>query len=197
MAGVGFGLLVGAEVKDILILLIDDRSIESVSGEHQLKFGSQLGLTAGPIGRELGGDVNLSLERSDIALSYSFSKGLFAGINLEGAILGARSKVNKKFYGKEVKPKEILFDRNVTIPENSGIEELHKKLDLMKAGETLELTESDHEKKEKFRVEAEEAAEEAKKEHGDEIIYVNAKEEAAKEEKDPSMESVEDKFKAD
>jgi len=182
LTGVGFGLLVGADVKDILILLVDDRAIEALSGEHQIKFGSQLGIAAGPIGREIGGDLHFSLERSDIALSYSFSKGLFVGINLEGAVLGARDKVNKKFYGKECKPKDILFERNVTIPEDdAGIAELHKKLDLLKEGKTSELTDEELVKKEDLRKSAQEKAEVAKKEQPEEIVHVDAAEEAKKE----------------
>ena len=65
------------------------------------------------------------------------------GINLEGAVVGARSKVNKKFYGKDVKPSEILYDRAVELPENCGVPELHRKLDLLKQGLTSELTEED------------------------------------------------------
>merc|ERR1712151_426209 len=181
LTGVGFGVLAGAEVKDILILLVDDHAVNAMAGEHQIKFGSQLGITAGPIGREIGGDLNFSYDRGDLALSYSFSKGLFMGINLEGAVVGARPKVNKKFYGKEVKPSEILHDRVVDIPENSGIPQLHKKLDLLKQGKTSELTVEEIEHKEKSRSVAEEAAKNAREEHGDEIVYVDIKEEAEKE----------------
>jgi len=181
LTGVGFGVLVGAEIKDILIILVDDNAVNALAGEHQIKFGSQLGIAAGPIGREMGGDLNFSYNRGDIALSYSFSKGLFLGINLEGAVVGARPKVNKKFYGKDVKPSEILFDGIVDMPENSGIDELHKKLDLLKKGKTSELTEEEVEKKEKLRSIADDAGKSAKDEHGDEIVYVDIKEEAAKE----------------
>merc|ERR1711862_987783 len=159
----------GAEKKDILILLVDDHAVKALAGEHQIKFGSQLRITAGPVGREIGGDLNFSYDRGDLALSYSFSKGLFAGINLEGAVVGARPKVNKKFYGKDVKASEILYDRSVVIPENSDIPDLHKKLDLLKEGKTNEQKDEDLEK------------EESKDKLGDDVVYVDIKEESGKE----------------
>jgi len=149
--------------------LVDDHAVKALAGEHQIKFGSQLGITAGPVGREIGGDLNFSYDRGDLALSYSFSKGLFAGINLEGAVVGARPKVNKKFYGKDVKASEILYDRSVVIPENSDIPDLHKKLDLLKEGKTNEQKDEDLEK------------EESKDKLGDDVVYVDIKEESGKE----------------
>lgn len=182
LTGVGFGVLVGAETKDILIILADEQAVNTMAGERQIKLGGELGITTGPVGEQIGGFKNVSRHSGNHALSYSFSKGLFVGIDLKGAVLGAKSKVNKKFYGKEVKPKEILCDRVVATPENSGIPDLHKKLDLLKQGKTSELTEGEVEKKEQLRSAAEKAEEDAKEELGDEIVYVDAKEEAKKEE---------------
>ena len=94
LTGLGFGVLVGAETKDILILLLDDDAVNALAGEHQIVIGGQLCIATGPIGREIGGFKNVSYDDGKNALSYSFSKGLFVGIDLKGAVVGAKSKVN-------------------------------------------------------------------------------------------------------
>ena len=140
--GVGFGLVFGAEMKDIVMVLIDDAAVNALSGEAQVKLGGQMAVAVGPLGREAEGAFNVSNKGVGMTLTYSITKGLFAGVNLEGALVGARSGENKKFYNSDASPQDILFKEGaVIIPDGSRIPELHEKLTMMEQGKTLEAAE--------------------------------------------------------
>lgn len=79
---------------------------------------------AGPIGREEEITLaNVSGDKVGATYSYSFNKGVFAGMSIESAILGVRTKENNSFYGKEVATTEILTGA-VEYPKGKGIEEV-------------------------------------------------------------------------
>jgi len=138
LGGVGFGLMAGAEVKDLLICVMDDGTLNTFACEHQVKIGSQVAATVGPLGREADASFNFS-ERGGlgVTINYAFSKGAFAGISLETAVLNTRSKENERFYGKPAKASEILFDNAVEIPKGKGVEELHHRLCLLRDGKVM------------------------------------------------------------
>ena len=75
----------------------------------QVSLGAEISVAAGPIGRSASaaGTVNLDIAMAPI-LSYSHSKGLFAGVSLEGAIIASRPDVNRAFYGRDVSARSIL-----------------------------------------------------------------------------------------
>ena len=91
LAGVGFGALFGAAIKDVIILLVDDEAINSFTAMNTVKLGGEVGVAIGPVGREMSGDYNISGKGAGQALSYTFSKGIFAGVGLEGAVLRGRA----------------------------------------------------------------------------------------------------------
>lgn len=181
MGGVGFGFLFGANVKDILILLMDDAALNALSGEAQVKLGGDLNLTVGPVGREMEGSFNFSNRGVGITLTYCMSKGIFAGAGLQGAILGARSKENQKFYGVKASPRAILKEGAVAIPKEKGIEALHHKLKLMEKGETCKPGDLYPQLIQKLHEESMEAERKAMEEPDSDIVYVDGKKEAAKE----------------
>ena len=99
LAGVGFGALFGAAVKDLIIVLVDEEAINAFTAMNQVKLGGEVGVAIGPVGREISGDYNISGKGAGLALTYTFSKGLFAGIGLEGAIIRGRAgEVSAKFF---------------------------------------------------------------------------------------------------
>lgn len=163
LAGMGFGFMFGAETKDILILIMDSNTLQAYSGDGIIKFGGQVGITAGPVGREIDASVALGTGGAGGAFAYTFSQGLFGGVALEGAAIGARKGENDRFYGKVATPQDVLFTKgSVNAPANSGIEDLWSKLELLKEGKTAELTSEQLSKKESMKAEANKAAEEAK-----------------------------------
>jgi lipid-binding SYLF domain-containing protein len=87
-----------------------ERGARSLLGS-EFTLGGQVSVAAGPVGRtaEAATDIKLDAE----VYSYARSRGLFAGLSLEGASLSAHKKAIKAFYGKELKTKQILIKRQV------------------------------------------------------------------------------------
>lgn len=71
-------------------------------------LGAELGISAGPIGRTAAGSIDAGPSGLAPCYTYSHSKGLFAGVSLEGSIIAARTESNRAFYGKDISPREIL-----------------------------------------------------------------------------------------
>ncbi|CAC5414422.1 SH3YL1 [Mytilus coruscus] len=106
IAGLGGGFEIGAEVTDFVILLMSRSSVDAFSKGGNLTLGGNLSIAAGPLGRNIEADVAV---RSPAAIyTYSKTKGLFAGISIEGSALIERKDANKKFYGQEIRAYQIL-----------------------------------------------------------------------------------------
>lgn len=105
-AGLGGGFEIGAEVTDFVIILNKRSAVEAFSKGGNLTIGGNFTVAAGPLGRNLEADVAL---RSTAAIyTYSKTRGLFAGISVEGSGLIERKDANKKFYGRDIRAYEIL-----------------------------------------------------------------------------------------
>ncbi|KAL3783947.1 hypothetical protein ACHAW5_010461 [Stephanodiscus triporus] len=138
LGGIGWGLMAGAEVKDLVICVMDDATLKTFSGEHHVKIGTQIAATVGPLGREADASFNFSEKGGmGVTFAYAFSKGVFGGISIETAVLNARSKENERFYGKPAKPSEILFENAVDAPKGKGVDELHHRLHLLRDGKIM------------------------------------------------------------
>lgn len=113
LTGGSFGLQIGAQATDFVLLFQADRSAEQLT-ENKVTLGGDLSVSAGPIGRtaEAGTDIKLQTE----IYSYSRSKGLFAGVSLEGSTLRADRDANEEAYGNGVGPDELLFSREGAVP---------------------------------------------------------------------------------
>lgn len=181
LTGVGWGLLVGGSVKDLMIFILDEQTLESIAFDKAgMKIGAQVEMTLGPLGRAGNFDAIFSEKGIGNTISIAFSKGAFLGLNIEGAIIGARHAVNKKFYGQAVTPAEI-FDGKVEIPADKVtlLDDVYEKLDQLAVGATAEP--ENEEKKQAAAAAAEEASAEVNKEQADDIVEVDATAEAAKE----------------
>ncbi|XP_035666464.1 SH3 domain-containing YSC84-like protein 1 [Branchiostoma floridae] len=106
LAGLGGGFEIGAEVTDFVIILNTQSAVDAFSKGGNLTLGGNFTIAAGPLGRNMEGDVAV---RSPSAIyTYSKTKGLFAGISLEGTGIIERKDANRKFYGGDVRAYEIL-----------------------------------------------------------------------------------------
>jgi len=118
------GWQIGAQSTDFVIVFKTRKSIEGIlKGKYTL--GADAAVAAGPVGRraEAATDVELKAE----IFSYSRSRGLFAGVSLEGSSLQVDNESDAKFYGKEhIGPSEILDGKDVKIP--AAAESLKKTL---------------------------------------------------------------------
>lgn len=81
-------------------------AVKAFAKGGNVTIGGQLGASAGPIG--VGGAVNSALIDPSPMFTYSKSKGLFAGVSLEGTVLIERKDTNEKFYGQQIPAAELL-----------------------------------------------------------------------------------------
>jgi lipid-binding SYLF domain-containing protein len=83
--------------------------------KSKVKLGADAAIAAGPKGRDAQADTDVTL-RSEM-LSYSRSRGVFAGVSLEGSTLRPDGEANRKVYGKDVSAAEIITEKKYEAPE--------------------------------------------------------------------------------
>src|SRR5438876_10872679 len=108
--GAGWGLQIGAQVTDFVIVLNNDAAVRAFSRGRNVTIGADVSAAAGPVGRTASGAV----APTAAVYTYSRSKGLFAGVSLEGAVIGRQRDSNFRYYGRPVRADEILS--GVTAP---------------------------------------------------------------------------------
>lgn len=124
IAGLGGGFEIGIEVSDLVIILNYDRAVEAFAKGGNLTLGGNFTVAVGPLGRNLEG--NVALRSSAAVFTYCKSRGLFAGISLEGSCLIERKETNRKFYCQDVRAYDILFG---DMPQPAQAEDLYEILD--------------------------------------------------------------------
>lgn len=113
LEGGNFGFQLGAQATDFVLLVMNPRGAESLMGS-KIKLGADAAAAAGPKGRDTTAATDIAM-RAEI-LSYSRSRGLFAGISLEGSTLRPDNGANEKLYGRRLTAKEILRQGRVSTP---------------------------------------------------------------------------------
>ncbi|XP_025062996.1 SH3 domain-containing YSC84-like protein 1 isoform X7 [Alligator sinensis] len=121
IAGLGGGFEIGIEVSDLVIILNHERAVEAFAKGGNLTLGGNFTVAIGPLGRNLEGDV--ALRSSAAVYTYCKSRGLFAGVSLEGTCLIERKETNRKFYGLDIRASAILFG---DLPPPAHAEDLYK-----------------------------------------------------------------------
>jgi len=116
LEGGSVGLQLGGNATDFILLMMSPRSAKSVLSS-KVKLGGDASAAAGPVGRAASAETDVTL-RAEI-LSYSRSRGLFAGVSLAGSTLRADNGANKNLYGKEVKASDIVFKNAVPVPDSA------------------------------------------------------------------------------
>ncbi|XP_031436566.1 SH3 domain-containing YSC84-like protein 1 [Clupea harengus] len=106
IAGLGGGFEIGLEASDFVIILYQKRAVEAFSKGGNLTFGGNCTVAVGPLGRNLEADV--ALRSTAAVFSYCKSRGLYAGVSLEGSYLMERKETNRKFYGRDIRASAIL-----------------------------------------------------------------------------------------
>jgi lipid-binding SYLF domain-containing protein len=106
--GGSFGLQIGGGETDIIMMVMNENGANKLM-KSQFTLGGEGAVMAGPVGRAATAETD-ALLRAEI-LSYSRSRGLFAGVALKGSTLRAEESSNKEIYGKEVKHEDILHGR--------------------------------------------------------------------------------------
>jgi lipid-binding SYLF domain-containing protein len=102
--GGGWGLQAGAQVTDFVIVLNNNAAVQAFSRGGNVAIGADVSAAAGPVGRTAAGAVMPTAA----VYTYSKSKGLFAGVSLEGAVIGTQRQSNFRYYGHPVRADSIL-----------------------------------------------------------------------------------------
>src|SRR5215470_10227602 len=113
LEGINFGFQLGGQATDFVLLVMNPRGAESLMGS-KVKLGADAAAAAGPKGRTTTAATDVAM-RAEI-LSYSRSRGLFAGVSLEGSTLRPDGSANEKLYGRKLTVKEILREGKAGTP---------------------------------------------------------------------------------
>jgi lipid-binding SYLF domain-containing protein len=116
LEGGSFGLQIGGEATDFVILVMNNRGADSVL-HSKVKLGGDASIAAGPKGRDAAADTDASM-RAEM-LSYSRARGAFAGISLEGSTLRPDNDANKRLYGRDVSAVEIITESKLAAPDSA------------------------------------------------------------------------------
>jgi lipid-binding SYLF domain-containing protein len=127
---VSFGWQAGAQMTDLILLIMNENGLNMLINS-KVKLGGDIGISAGPIGRNFEGKVSPGAG----ILAYGISKGVFGGISIEGGVLFADDKANEEFYNKKgIRLKDIIIKKKVSVPK-----EAEKLIKLLKDYEEYEI----------------------------------------------------------
>lgn len=113
LEGASIGFQLGGSATDFVLLVMNDKGADSLL-RSKVKLGADAIAAAGPKGRasEAATDAYMGAE----ILSYSRSKGLFAGVSLKGSTLRQDSGANEDLYGRKISAREIVLEQKVSVP---------------------------------------------------------------------------------
>lgn len=120
IGSVSFGLQIGGEAAEVIVMVMTQKAIDSLF-TTSVKFGGDTSVAAGPYGAGAKADVTADF------ISYAKSKGLYAGLNLEGSAVDVREGLNKAYYDKAVTPVQIIVEKKVSNKGSAKLREALKK----------------------------------------------------------------------
>jgi lipid-binding SYLF domain-containing protein len=115
LEGGSVGFQIGGQATDLVLLIMNERGADSILSS-KVKLGGDASVAAGPVGRDASADTDAYM-RSEI-LSYSRTRGLFAGISLEGSTLRPDDDATQDVYGRKLTAREIVMGGKVEVPES-------------------------------------------------------------------------------
>jgi lipid-binding SYLF domain-containing protein len=118
LEGGSFGFQIGGQATDFVLLIMNERGAGAILSS-KVKLGADASAAAGPVGRTAAAATDVTL-RAEV-LTYSRSRGLFAGVSLEGSTLRPDNDANERLYGKKVEAKAIVFRKAVPIPPSAKL----------------------------------------------------------------------------
>ena len=113
LEGGSVGFQIGGQATDFVLLVMNGRGAHSILNS-KVKLGADASVAAGPKGRAASASTDVTL-RAEV-LSYSRSRGLFAGISLEGSTVRPDRDANERVYGKKLEAESIVFKGAVAVP---------------------------------------------------------------------------------
>jgi SH3 domain-containing YSC84-like protein 1 len=113
VGGANVGFQLGGQATDFVLLVMNGRGAEKLLHD-KTKIGADASAAGGPVGRSAEGATDLQLHAE--ILTYSRSRGAFAGVSLDGQLLKQDGESNEKLYGRKLSPEDILFKGTVAPP---------------------------------------------------------------------------------
>ena len=117
ITGGSFGLQIGAQATDFVLVFANERSARALL-ERKITLGGDASVSGGPVGRTAEAATDITF-RTEI-YSYSRSKGLFAGVSLEGSSLSLDDEANEAVYGGHVDGEDLLFSASGVVPNQAA-----------------------------------------------------------------------------
>jgi len=114
LGGGSFGIQIGGQAADFVFLVMNPRGIDYLL-KSQFTLGADASVAAGPVGRR--GEAATDLRFRAEILSWSRTRGLFAGLSIEGAVVKQDEDANREVYGERVNPKELLLFWGQPMPD--------------------------------------------------------------------------------
>lgn len=118
VGGVSFGFQWGGQASEVIFMARTDGAVEKLYSSS-FKLGGDASIAAGPYGAGIEGATSANLDAD--FLSFSRSKGAFAGLSFEGAVIYVDDEANKAYYGQSVRPLDIVVKKSVSNPHADGL----------------------------------------------------------------------------
>jgi lipid-binding SYLF domain-containing protein len=113
LEGGSVGFQIGGEATDLVLLVMNGKGVDSILSS-KVKLGADASVAGGPKGRDASADTDAWM-RAEI-LSYSRSRGLFAGVSLEGSTIRPDNEASERVYGREIKAADIVRSDKMSVP---------------------------------------------------------------------------------
>jgi SH3 domain-containing YSC84-like protein 1 len=117
IGGASIGFQIGGQATDFVLVVMNAKGAQKLL-QSRSKLGADASVAGGPVGRTAEGSTDLQLHAE--ILTYSRSRGLFAGVSLSGQVVKQDHDANARLYGRKVDPKDILFKGTVAAPAAAG-----------------------------------------------------------------------------
>lgn len=115
LTGGSFGLQIGGQAIDLVLVVLNRQGLENLL-QNEFKIGGDASAVIGPVGRDIEATTDLYL-RAEI-LSYSRTRGLFAGVTLKGSTVTSDRDANERFYGYPFESTELVLDEKSATPHD-------------------------------------------------------------------------------
>jgi lipid-binding SYLF domain-containing protein len=115
LEGGSVGFQIGGQATDLILLIMNERGASSIL-ESKVKLGGDASVAAGPVGRDAAANTDAYM-RAEV-LSYSRTRGLFAGVSLEGSTLRPDDNATEDVYGRHLTAREIVLGGHIEVPES-------------------------------------------------------------------------------
>ena len=116
ITGGSVGFQIGGQELDIVLVVMNRKGLENLL-QNQFEIGGEASAAAGPVGRDTSASTDIQF-RAEM-LSYSRSRGLFAGVSLRGASIRQDQDANERFYGSRFRTRDVVLDGKAVKPLSS------------------------------------------------------------------------------